>query len=743
MSREITDTNQIRGTSAGVAINTVDFQQSIRFLCLLMTIGMVLAAPAVARGQGDKPAEFHFKAPIVLAVGAADEKQFPLSRDVSVPLDLKGLSEFLTPDGLNWAPAEALKSFDVTLRHPQRIQPNRIRVGQPGDPDIDLSVTFASDRIKEGQPVKLKFKIERPERIPTGVSAGDFRVRFWDPKLEPQAGFELIFPVVVYGFGRVLEDVQFLESTVRVGASASVVLTILSIGSDLGSGHLRLTHHPLTGDPSEGVRLPLPLAEGELIVPRYDSRFGPSSDAPALDEESITQTTPDQPAEWWVHAAWRDEALWQRLSPEVITDNVLTIEPKLVQRYRLELHLPDSFSLGTWTGEVDWEPGRRNDGAFVDKLRRSITAKIGGGLQVSHRVGWVGDRLVFRVVTERPIGERITVQITYPDQQFTAKVPLTLRVPKGAAGGHAGNLAIYQGIFPERGSTGKKLDQMGGYSASVIGLEGDVEESLGLPTTFRTCFRLETRELQRNPELTIFTGPVPFDVYVLPPAFPGEPWKTTRKAAFEVAYDSGQLNEAKVRRLPIYRVPQPDRRGPRKLIQDPKQEIEVAVTPSGKDARWNEHTLPPKDHQSWEISAEISPKDPPNAPRRQLGVRQYEQRLLFVGKDVNGNYFTRMWWLPLTVRVDDDWEHHKYFVVLLAVLGAFSVAGFGVWLRSRLASRRQIPERNEKGTSFSANDDFFGDTSSANPSPTGSAQFETPAQSSPAPAKTDDDWFNS
>lgn len=777
MSREITDTNQNRGKSADITIDSVVYQHSIRFLSLLMTIGMVLVAPAVAHGQGEKPAgPYRLRKPIILGVGAPDQAEFPLSRGVRispnleepethltatstkpsrgeiVPLNLKGLREFLTADGLNWEPEKALETFDVTLRLPKRAQPNRIRVGKPGDQDIDLSVTFRSDRIKfkqkpndriqEGQqePDDLEFKIEHPERIPTGVSAGDFRVRFWNPKLEPQSGFELIFPVVIYGFGRVLEDVQFVESSVRVGASASVGLNIVSIGSNLGlgGGHLRLTHHPLAGDPSEGVRLPLPLAEGEVIVPRYDHRFGLSSDVPAPDEESTTNTTPDQPAEWWAHAAWRDEAIWQKLSESKIQEADLAIPPNLVRRHTLHLHLPDSFSLGTWTGEVDWDSGRLNDAA----LRGSLKKTIGGGLQVSHRVGWIGDRLVFRVVSAQPLGKRINLRITYPDQHTTAEIPLT-RISKEDAEAHAGELSIYQGSFPERGSPGKKLDQSGGYSASVIGLEGDVEESLLLPTTFRTCFRLETRELQRNPELTIFTGPVPFDVYVLPPAFPGEPWKTTRKAAFEIAYDSGQLKEAKVRRLPIYRVPQPDRRGPRKLIQDPKQEIEVGVTPSGKDAQWNEHSLPPKDHQSWEISAEISSKDPPNAERRQLGVRQYEQRLLLVGKDANGDYFTRMWWLPLTVRVDDDWEHHKYFVVLLAVLGVFSVAGFGFWLRSRLASRHQTPERNEKGTSFSANDDFFGDTSSANPSPTGSAQFESPVQSSPAPAKTDDDWFNS
>ncbi|MCX7406653.1 MAG: hypothetical protein NTZ32_01055 [Planctomycetales bacterium] len=684
--------------------------------------------------------------PTFLGVGTVDSKQFPLSRDISENLKLNGLGDFLTEDGLNWAPAEALKTFRLTARIPipeRGEQPHCLRVGQPGDPDIDLEVKFPPESITEKDPVvRMTFTIVRPERIPIGVFAGDLRLRFTNPKLEPKEGFELSWPVVIYVAGRALEDVRFLEPVVRVGAPASVIVTVLSIGPHLGvgTGNLRLNYQPLMAVPPQpGVRLPLPLPDMEPIVPRYDPRFGPASVAPAAEDgETAVATVVDQTVKWWAHGLWRDEALWQRVTTEPVNPADFAIPANLVNRHQLEVHLPDCFSLGDLKAEVDWDAGRKADAATPARLSKPATAKIGSGLRIEHRVGWIGDRFKLRAVTAKPLGERLTAVVTYPDQQTTTNVTLNRVVPKGD-GELSDDLTTYSGEFPERQLNGGKVNQSGVYSAQIIELEGGAGDTLHSPTTFRICFQLDTRPLQQHPELTIFASPIPLDVYFWRTPFSGSPWRTSHEKAVGMAFSGEQLVAARVRRLPIYRVIHSSGHSSRQVITDPQAEVEVSISPVGVAENDGVVNLPANKSLSWDISAAISPKDPLDAPRRQLGASYYEQRFLLIGQDAEGKYHTRVWWLPVRVRIDRDWEHHKYFVISLAVMGVVLVAGIGVWLRSRLSSSA-VRSAAEASVPVTATDDFFGDTPRS--SPVSTAPTSSAAPMPPPPPKPDDDWFN-
>ena len=454
-------------------------------------MGFVLLAGVATTGlaqPGDGALDantFKVEEPTVLGVGADENSDFKPESTFERNLKLDDdLANFLTADGLNWNLSDVLKDFRLDPKFPEKSARKPLRVGEVGAPDIDIGIDFSPEPIKLSDPVvRMTLRAIRPETIPIGVYSANLPIRFTNPKLEPKSGFVLSIPIVLYSFGRILEEPRFLSDVVRVGAPGSVEIRVVTIGDkpSLGTGELRVNYSPPVGKTEPGVRLRLPLPDKEPIVPLYDMRFGAASERSVPFEEVEATTDEVDSAEFWIHQRWRDGALWQREKIESVgKSGNLVLPPGLVNRHTIEIHLPDVFSLGGLKADIDWDPGRKSHGENPAKLTSHVEAPIKPGLLIQHHAGFIGDRLKLMAVAAKEAGDELTATVTGPDKQ-SANIVLTRRVPRDD--GKSSLLwTTYVGEYPDRKTKGPSIDRAGGYSIQIVG-----PEDIDPPITANWC----------------------------------------------------------------------------------------------------------------------------------------------------------------------------------------------------------------------------------------------------------------
>ena len=321
----------------------------------------------------------------------------------------------------------------------------------------------------------------------------------------------------------------------------------------------------------------------------------------------------------------------------------------------------------------------------------------------------------------------------------------------------AGQTLVVSGAAGAVGQTVGQLARIWGMRA--VGIAGGqakcdwVVRELGFDACidYKACFRINTRKMERHRALTIFASAIPLDEWLNKnPDISWNKdkicWNTELKDAFGVSFSNEELEDAKIRSLTTYRMngsrPQP--------ILRPNEEIELKFTTEAESTDSGSIVLPADRYLPYTILASISDKDPPDAPRRQLGTRQFRHLLLLTGKDAYGNYHTRTWYVPLRVRIDTDFEHYKWFYLLLAVVGVVALAAGIHWLCKTKGTVAPIAETQ---LAVTAADDFFSDspaatiqskTSSATTSPSKIAKPPVKPQeaSEPPAVKPTDDWEN-
>ncbi len=746
----------------------------LTFLCLVVLLSAGNSGRSADDDPQQKPVGPHVAQATVLGVNADDPERFPLERRTPISLRLKGLEQFLAEGSLEWNPKEALATFELLERLPVNGQ-RRLIVRPEGDNTADIWVKFSSERIKADSKVDLVFSIRKPENVGAGVFSGDLKIRFRNANLIPEVGFDLLFPVHVVGYGRIIESVRFLEEQPHVGAPASLQINLLTVGSELGQGRFRLLHQSQEGIAQIAARLPLPLRTTEPIVPRYDKRFGQFADVPA-DSESMPETevaaqTGDGGAEWAAHTAWRDSSVWERLRSvpvEAAEWKGVDVVKGIVQRHTLDLHLPDTFAMGKWDANLEWDQ-TPSGSAARPALKHTLSSAIGPGLRVLHRVGWLKDRILMEVVTPKELNPPPEVQVTYPNPAKVGQVTLTRR--SAPESGAASKVISYIGAFPPRGSTEWSLDEFGDYSLRVSNAPtGD--ETLATPTTVRICFQRDVRELAQYPEFPLFASALPFDIWLWSPPHSGKAYYHSRSPAFRLQYSNQQLAEGRIRILPVYLVPECQRNAQRKLILDADRDDEVVIETTAETGTVSDGmiVLPKDDWLPFTIKASTDKQDPPTSQRRQLGPRCYEQKLLFVASDASGALFTRVWTLPVRVRVDHEWEHNKWVFLSGGVIGGVVIAGAAAWWIARRRRRSRgwntdgepsparvtgdflsmsapepPPSHRDSGKANTGDAAWWGKKSPPTPPPpsTPAASEEPPTPPPPPPPPGGKNWYDS
>lgn len=706
----------------------------------------------------------------VLGVNAPDSQRFPQTRTADVSFRLKEFAPYLAGGGLNWNVKEALSTFELHERLPAK-GTRRLRVRPEGDSEADVWVRFPSGRITADTENLLTFEIRRPERVGAGAFTGDLIIRFSNENVIPPAGFQLKFPVHVVGFGRVIEEVAFLETPQRVGAPASVRVQILTIGSDLGHGAFRLMHRTPENLSQLAARLTLPMSTPEPVIPRYDEHFGEFadvvSDTEPLEVETVDSDAEKSTAEWATHTEWRDAPLWQRPLKSRPIDGqewqgVAALQG-VVERHVMDVQLPDSFAIGRWEAEVDWEQTPYGSTPRPD-LQQQWECDIIPGLRVSQRTLWKGGNLAVELVSPVKFATEPDVQVTFPSGGKTATISL-----KQKSATESGPVPRYRYLLTNVG-----LEQLGTYTLQVLNPPEGAPASMKEPVHVHVCFEVNDDELRAFPQMPLFASPTPYDVWIQAwmdaqssqrGRFGGkEKHHRVRAISFRNATQEMKAGSIVVR--PVYQLDDCQKRSTARRVSLPIAIRALPTSPAALDASSPPATrleLPKDEWKHLDIEAQLS-----SGEKLPLGQYCFEQRLQYIGQDADGNFYTCIKPVKLSVVLDHEWEHNKWVFLAMGGVGGLVVMGTGGWFLARQQkNRRALLSSGESGGGISG--DFLDmaqsprpTTTSASSSPVADAgaggwwgkkpaasapkpPSETPSEEPPpaAPSGGDTNWFDS
>ena len=507
-------------------------------------------------------------------------------------------------------------------------------------------------KIFKDQPGELIVAVSDPKSLQPGVYRGQlWTIAYNDEELIGRK-LKLIWDIDVVVHGRRLIDGEFERvrrgDALRVGAPASIILDIETIGCDLGQGFLKLDW--LSG-PQNHRALYVALPTEKPMDPLVDFQGG-------TDEGC--------------HAQWRDFGIWSvvRAKSSPSLDDATNGDR---QRYEVLVAVPPCFLPGRMEAEVSWE--QASVAPSPEPLRKHIASQpVLPGILVYPQMAFVNEPIAVVARTPQDLGSTLRLAVSGQFGRQTIELPRQVHSGSGEPTFEYNTryLPKSPGIFQVEVPRDKGRD-----SRTV---------ELGEPVVFRAGLGVSSAIPTR---IEVFAG--------IPPAwmFWSTGWKIAIRPACGFWYMPEYLKSARLETTGVFRGSAAGKLEAHKPQSDPLVKFDLHIPAAPKveafvsaEASRKAHPAEKKTNKAtaWALSGDgrdpllldlmidLNRQAPAGDPRHRVGGHAFVQRMLLHTEDVHGDESHRIVQVPLQLQVSTAWLYYRWLIGIIIAIVVLSLA---------------------------------------------------------------------
>ena len=615
------------------------------------------------------------------------------------------IRQFFPEEPIEWNPAGNLDSAVLVCQ----ATGEKLPIGE--NDRASLFLAWTKSRLRKNERSELKLCASDPASLRPGVYRGTLWTWMCNAGEGPKRPVKATWDIAVVVCGRWLAGVEFqrtvLGKPLRVGAPASLVVRVVTVGCELGRGSLRLDWWSPLEKPQRALYLDLPLERPIDPLVAFGEIAGQGC-----------------------HYQWRDCAVWTQV--EEAAEPGGSRPPEEAQRcHRIAVVAPHCFLPGTMQAEVDWQ--QAEIAANRQEALRKATSQepVLPGILVFPTPAFVHEPLTVLVRTDAALGPTLSLTASEPDGKTSV---LDLRRQRLVALGGGDQLCEHSVRFHPRVPGEHR----------IAWRDGDVAlgDRLGEPAVFSVYFMAETKLVEG---IKVFAS--------APPPLYGDAvgWKAVRREACRFWYAPGLLRDAKLENLATFR----GRLSGPLVRHDPETEpiLRFGVD-DGRNAKVDAlrstetGAADPKPAEpAWTLAsaADLSPwiaasvdldrNAPSDHPRHRTGEYEFVQRMILHAVDQEGQRLERIVSVPFSVRVSTDRQYYLWYSLVVGALVVPALFFVIMARRNRVPKRRALAADVFAKPRSVAEEDPFSAAEEAvflPPGPQGAAE-DHPPQPSPPP----------